>query len=156
MLEPRRATSQDTSGILELVAEVYAEYGCVLDVENDEPNLPNTVGYFRETGGNLWVIEDEGIVKGVVGVFLSADAGELKTLYLHHSLRGRGLGRKLVYLTIDHARRAGKERMILWSDTRFVEEHRLYRDMGFTKLGTRKLDDVNNSVEYGFERRLVA
>lgn len=155
MLEIRQAVSQDSPGVLKLVAEVYAEYDCVLDVENDEPNLPNAAEYFRASGGDLWVIEEGGLVKGVTGVFLSNDAGELKTLYLHGSLRGRGLGRKLVYLAVEHARRAGKGWMIIWSDTRFVDAHRLYLGIGFTKRGTRELNDVNDSVEYGFEKRLV-
>jgi putative acetyltransferase len=57
---------------------------------------------------------------------------------------------------MDYARRAGVRRMLLWSDTRFVEAHRLYRSMGFRQLDEpRDLHDSNNSVEYGFERELV-
>jgi putative acetyltransferase len=57
-------------------------------------------------------------------------------------------------MAIEHARRADRRRMILWSDTRFIDAHRLYTDMGFLQTGRRDLRDANNSVEYGFELAL--
>jgi putative acetyltransferase len=71
---------------------------------------------------------------------------------VHPSRRRQGWGRRLTELAIDYARRAGRRRMILWSDTRFLDAHRLYRKMGFTQRGMRELHDSNNSVEYGFEK----
>ena len=44
--------------------------------------------------------------------------------------------------------------MILWSDTRFDQAHRLYTRMGF-RLNRRAdvcPDDLNQTREYGFER----
>jgi putative acetyltransferase len=150
----RPATSKDTDGILSLVGEVYAEYACVLDLENEEKYLLEAGEFFRASGGEFWVVEDEGRIEATVAVFLSEGAGELKTLYVHRSLRRQGWGRRLVELATEHARRAGRARMFLWSDTRFIEAHRLYRSMGFEECGLRELKDVNNSVEYGFEKRL--
>jgi len=44
-------------------------------------------------------------------------------------------------------------RLILWSDTRFDQAHRLYERMGFERRGERTLpDDLNQTREYGFER----
>jgi putative acetyltransferase len=86
---------------------------------------------------------------------LHEDAGELKTLYVHPSLRRQGWGRKLTTLAIDYARRGGKRKMILWSDTRFLDAHRLYRSMGFNEMGSRELFDSNNSIEYGFEMAIT-
>ena len=44
-------------------------------------------------------------------------------------------------------------RLILWSDTRFDQAHRLYERMGFRRTGERILpDDLNQTREYGFER----
>jgi putative acetyltransferase len=57
---------------------------------------------------------------------------------------------------MNYARVAGKPKMILWSDTRFADAHRLYRNLGFTEMGIRDLHDSNNSVEYGFEMPLSA
>jgi len=87
-------------------------------------------------------------------VLLHADAAELKTLYVHRSLRRQGWARRLVQMAIEHARLRGRQQMILWSDTRFLDAHRLYTNMGFLQTGKRELEDSNNSIEYGFELAL--
>lgn len=151
---PRPLRPGDIPGMLALIAEVFAEYDCVLNTEADDPYLLTADTYFREGGGEFWVLEDSGLVRATVGVLLHEDAGELKTLYVQKSLRRRGWGRRLTELAMSHARDAGKPRMILWSDTRFRDAHRLYRHMGFSEFGIRILRDTNNSTEFGFERLL--
>ena len=44
--------------------------------------------------------------------------------------------------------------MTLWSDTRFTRAHRLYERLGFEREGTRKLQDLNNTTEFGFRKRI--
>jgi GNAT superfamily N-acetyltransferase len=149
-------TSADVPTILALIGGVYAEYGCKLDAENEERHLLDPGGYFRSRRGEFWVVEDDTGVFATVGVLIHPDAAELKTLYVRASHRGRGWGARLVELTIDYARRAGRRRMILWSDTRFTRAHALYRRLGFAQEGVRELRDSNRSVEYGFHRELDA
>lgn len=153
-LSLRPTVPEDVPGILKLIAEVYAEYSCVLDAENEERHLLEPGTYFRSHGGEFWVVEDDGSICATAGVLLHEDAGELKSLYVHTSLRRQGWGRRLTNLAIDYARQKGKSKMILWSDTRFTDAHRLYRSMGFHEIGVRELHDSNNSVEYGFEMSL--
>jgi N-acetylglutamate synthase-like GNAT family acetyltransferase len=150
----RPTVPDDVPDILDLISDVFAEYGCVLDAENEDTYLLNPGPYFRERGGEFWVLEEQGRIVATVAVVLHDDAGELKCLYVHRSFRRRGWGRRLTELTMDYARQAGKQRMILWSDTRFREAHRLYTTMGFAQRGMRELHDSNNSLEYGFEIRL--
>lgn len=154
---PRPATPGDTEGILGLISEVYDEYGLVLDAENEEPHLLRAGEYFRSVGGEFWVLEDGGgRILGTVAVYLSGETGEIKSLYVHTSLRRQGAGRSLVDLATSHARETGVERMILWSDTRFTQAHRLYKSCGFEQSGVRDLGDSNDSWEYGFEKTLSA
>jgi oligopeptidase B len=101
------------------------------------------------------VVEAEGVVRASIAVLLHPDASELKSLYVHQSLRRQGWGRKLTELAIEHARRKGRHSMLLWSDTRFVEAHRLYHSLGFRQCSYRELNDSNNSKEYGFELQIV-
>lgn len=150
----RPVTKEDVPSILLLIDEVYAEYGCKLDAENEEQHLLDPIAYFRAEGGEFWVVEEAGAIRATVAVQLHADASELKSLYVHQSLRRQGWGRKLTNLAIEHARLRSRERMFLWSDTRFREAHRLYRSLGFQDCGYRELNDSNNSKEYGFELRI--
>lgn len=166
----RRATPQDTPAIHHLVIEVFGEYGFGLDVNVDK-HLGDPARYFDEHEGVLFVIErvdnfhtdERGLdhndaaaaIVGTIG-YLPMEGGdiELKALYLRKSLRGRGLGRRLVAMVLDHARAVGSPRVELWSDTRFAEAHRLYESFGFRNIGKRDLHDEWASWEYGFELRL--
>lgn len=155
-LRLRLATPADTPGVHALMGEIFAEYDCVLNVEADDPYLLDPCPYYRKTGGEFWVVVDEeNTVRATVALYLHKDAGELKTLYVHPSLRRQGWGERLVKLVMEYARRAGREQMILWSDTRFLDAHRLYRRLGFEQNGERDLRDTNNSREYGFARSLI-
>lgn len=154
-LNLRPTIPEDVPGILKLIGEIYAEYDCVLDIEGEDRHLLAPGPYFRAHGGEFWVVEESGTVLATTAVKLHEDSGELKTLYVHTSLRRQGWGRRLTNLAMDYARAAGKLKMILWSDTRFGDAHRLYRNMGFREMGIRDLKDFNNTVEYGFEMSLV-
>jgi ribosomal protein S18 acetylase RimI-like enzyme len=145
----------DVPQILSLIGGVFAEYGCRLDTENEDRHLLAPGPYFRAGGGEFWVVEEEGVIRATGAVLLHDDAGELKSLYVNPSLRRQGWGHRLTLLAIEHARAAAKPRMFLWSDTRFVQAHRLYRGMGFEKFGERDLNDINNTREFGFEMSLV-
>lgn len=151
----RPVRQRDVPEILALIGEIYAGYGCTLDAAGEEPHLLCPGEYFRAGGGDLWVVEVAGVVRATVAVKLHKDAGELKTLYVHPTLRRQGWGRKLTELAIEHARQHQKPRMFLWSDTRFTDAHRLYRRMNFREFGVRDLHDSNNSTEYGFELSLA-
>lgn len=140
----------DVPQILALIGGIYAEYGCTLDAENEERHLLEPGPYFRAEGGEFWVVEEGGKVRATVAVKLHPGSAELKSLYVHPEVRRRGWGRKLVGLVIEHARRNGRKELILWSDTRFLDAHRLYRSLGFRRGGERDLKDSNNSREYGF------
>ncbi len=156
MISPRAVRTEDIPGIIAMVGEVFAEYGLLLDAAIDEPRLLEADTYFRGSGGEFWVVEVDGAIRATGAIYLHPDAGELKALYVHATLRRRGVGRLLTQMAIDHARTAGKPRMILWTDTRFRDAHRLYRNMGFHEFGLRVLDDSHDSTEFGFEMDLAA
>ena len=151
----RPTVPEDVPGILALIGKIYNEYDCVLNAEKEERHLLEPGPYFRAHGGEFWVVEEGGRILATVAVMLDEDTGELKSLYVDSSLRRQGWGRRLTMLAIAYARDSGRRKMILWSDTRFLDAHRLYRSMGFHEMGVRELHDSNNSVEYGFELPLI-
>jgi len=150
----RPTKPEDVPDIIALVGEIYAEYDCVLDAEHEDTHFLAPGPYCRERGGDFWVVESGGRIVATVGLVMHEDAGELKCLYVHASIRRRGWGRRLSKMVIEFARQAGKKKMILWSDTRFKPAHRLYESLGFTRFGAHDLHDSNNTIEYGFETPL--
>jgi len=153
----RKTVPADAPAIQQLVNGVFGEYGLVIAVDGVDKHLADPAEYFHARGGEFWVVEDGGRIVATVGALpQNSETVELKALYVHPSIRRQGWGRRLTALVMDYARAAGNKRVILWSDTRFTDAHRLYRNMGFRPCGQRDLHDTYNSSEYGFECELTA
>jgi GNAT superfamily N-acetyltransferase len=146
----------DAPGVIALIGRVFAEYGFIYEPSTEVPDLRDFDRHYQAPGGKLFVVREEGLVVGSVGVErLDADTAELHRLYLDAHLRGQGTGRALVGVVLDWSRAQGISRLILWSDTRFDLAHRLYMRTGFRWTGERSLPgDVNETREYRFEREV--
>ena len=157
-IRPARDTDED--GLIALIGGCFAEYpGCVLDVDGEIPELRAIATYFAGRDGRFWVAEAGGSVAGCIGVAPAPDpAGmELLKLYVDGSMRGRGLGGRLVGLVEEEAARRGAAFIELWTDTRFGNAHRLYERLGYERLPeTRDLHDLSDTTEYHYRKRLVA
>lgn len=157
MFQIRPATDADGPAIAALISGVFAEYEECPFVPEEFPELAAPASHFAGRGGVLWVVEGDGAVVGSLAVAPSwrpAEA-ELFKVYLRRDWRGRGLAGVLLDRAADWARAAGATRLVLWSDTRFLDGHRFYRRRGFRQLpGARALHDVGRSLEFGFCREL--
>jgi len=144
----------DAPGVVELIGRVYLEYGFVYVPEVEVPDLFRFDQHYAPPRGAFYVVREGGVIVGSVGVErLDDGSAELHRLYLDAHLRGRGTGRALIEAVLDWCRTQQIRRLILWSDTRFDQAHRLYERMGFRQTGERTLpDDLNQTREYGFER----
>jgi len=151
---PTPATAADVPAVMLLIGRVFAEYGLLLMPAFEVPDLLRFNAHYTPPRGAFWVVREDTRVVGSVGVERLDDCtAELHRLYLDSTLRGRGIGRALVETVLDWAREQGVRRLVLWSDTRFEQSHRLYRRLGFEQLGERTVEgDVNDSREYRFER----
>ncbi len=179
-LPVREMRGSDADAVITLVAGAYAEYpGCVLDLPGVDADLPELADRLRAAGGRGWVVTDDDLVVACVGLApvdrpaverraahtsgdtdpRDGDRGtriELKRLYVAASHRRRGVGRALVELVEHHAVRDHDAVAVeLWSDTRFVDAHRLYEACGYVPTGrTRRLHDPSDTTEYEFVRPL--
>ena len=80
---------------------------------------------------------------------------ELHKVYITKKERRKGLARKLVLKAEKFAKKNNFEKIILWSDTRFKEAHRMYLNFNYKKLSkTRKLFDISKTTEFCFEKKL--
>jgi putative acetyltransferase len=154
----RPIVDSDRQDLFGLIAICYADYpGCFVDPHDDLPDLRAPSTSYDRTGGAFWAVEDErGRVCACVAVdFPESGTAELHRLYVRPDQRGMGLGSRLVHRAEVHARSKGASRMVLWSDTRFVTAHRLYKRLGYVQgEGQRQLADISQSVEYRFKKNL--
>ena len=147
------ATRDDAPGVIDLVGRVYAEYRFVYEPRVEVPDLFRFDEHYAAPRGAFFVVRDGDRVVGSVGIErLDGGGAELHRLYLDAQLRGRGTGRALVEAVLHWCRAQQISRLILWSDTRFDQAHRLYLRMGFAQGGERTVpDDLNQTREYYFE-----
>lgn len=149
----RAAVDGDSDAIVAIVAEAYAGYaGCILLVDEEEPELRRP-GTAYATPGGWWVAEQGGAV--VASVALCSETAQLKKLYVAKRARGSGLGAALTAHAEARAKSAGIAELRLWTDTRFVEAHRLYERLGWHRQPmTRLLADASNTTEFEYRKRL--
>lgn len=155
MIGPTPATTADAADIIVLLARIWKEYDFVWDPETEFPDLFSFDAHYSPPHGAFWVVHDSaGRVVGSIGVErVDVTTAEIHRLYLDAHMRGRGLGKALVEEVLAWCRARGFTRLVLWSDTRFEQSHRLYDRMGFARLGERTVpNDLNDSREYRFER----
>ena len=150
----RAATAEDMPAVIALISRVYAEYGFVWDPAVEVPDLLAFERHYAPPHGAFLVMAADDAIVGSVGIErLPAATAEIHRLYLDAELRGQGRGRALMEAAMDWCREQAIARVVLWSDTRFDQAHRLYDRLGFARTGERVLpDDVNRTREYGFER----
>jgi predicted GNAT family N-acyltransferase len=143
----RPARTSDSAGLQALMASCFAEYpGCVLDVVRPDGS-PGEEGWTVDPASGprrIWVVPGpDGSLLASVG----AKDREVKAVYVSPSARRQGWGSVLVRM----AERTGAGE--LWSDTRFLDAHRLYERLGWHRTGEeRALNDPSNSSEWRFLR----
>lgn len=152
----REGRDTDAEGFIALIRACWAEYpGCVLDVEGEAPELRALATYFRDQGGMLWSAERDGRIIGMVGTRPRQEdaAWEICRMYVDAAARGSGLAGALLRRAEDHARAAGAERLVLWTDTRFTRAHGFYEKHGYVRQGSiRILDDISHSLEFRYAK----
>lgn len=154
----REARDDDADQLIDLIERCYAEYeGCVLDVDGEAPELRAIATYHAEHGGRFWVAESAGQLVASAGLVAGSepDVMEMKKVYVAKEARQVGLGARLCSLVEAEAMSRRANVVELWSDTRFLDAHRLYEHRGYVRgPKTRELHDKSNSVEYYYRKTL--
>jgi len=87
--------------------------------------------------GELWVAEtDERGIVGAVSMQAEEGMGRLRWLVLDAALRGRGVGRALVEVSLDYARERGFPGVFLTTIAGLDAAHGIYRKAGFELTGS--------------------
>lgn len=150
----RPAIKSDIPIMSGIISSVFDEYGWKF-VEVDE--LPDFVFYDKYYSNpeiaELFAITDED--ENVIGSIALKNDGRgpyLSRVYLLATYRGLGLGKWMTNYVLEVAKSRGFNSIHLWTDTRFLEAHRMYERLGFHMTGDfRSLHDTNRSFEFKME-----
>ena len=144
---------EDHPGVISVIRSSYNALGYTMDFDEFDRDLASIPSAYQDSGGQFWVLVEEGLVAGCVGVTREdAEKCELHRLYLMRSYRGRGFGRKLIGTVVSWCLENGCRELCLWSDIRFEAAREVYLHCGFFPgQETRAIDPVNpGSIERYF------
>ena len=138
-----------------IIGAVFAEYGFGFYPDDYDSDLRRIREVYLDTGGMFRFLLADGRPIGTIAVKpLTEVLCELKRMYLLREYRGRGHGRRLLDEAVAWARNAGYGEIIAWSDTRFVDAHRLYQRAGFEQIAVRPEPGPDPAHEFGFRLML--
>jgi ribosomal protein S18 acetylase RimI-like enzyme len=104
-----------------------------------------------------FVVEADGQAVGMasVGEAGSRRAGSVTSFWVHPSARGKGVGDALLLATVETAREAGYDELLLWVVENNEHAQRLYERHGFKRTGaTQHVRPGDTRIEYEMSRKL--
>jgi putative acetyltransferase len=131
----REATLADGDAIRAVVSETLAEFGFDVEPGAVDADLADVPRSYQDKGGVFRVIEDDaGDVVGCGGLYpMEKGVAELRKMYFRPSIRGQGLGRRLLDDLIAEAHRLRFERIELETASNLETAIALYQRAGFVE-----------------------
>jgi GNAT superfamily N-acetyltransferase len=131
VIEPADAHSTEVEGVL---ADYFAELAGIFGY-NPSHAVPTTPAEFTPPNGVFLVVRDDGAAKGCGAVrLLDPGTAEIKRMWLHQSIRGRGAGAALLAALEAAAVELGANRGVLDTHATLASARALYRRAGWEEV----------------------
>ncbi|MGA1978638.1 MAG: GNAT family N-acetyltransferase [Bacteroidales bacterium] len=132
----RTIEKKDNKAIAGLIRSVFREFGIVRPgTVYFDPTTDDLYTLFQKQGSIYWIAEDNGIIIGGCGIYATENlpdgCTELVKLYLDPSYRNMGIGRKLLEMSIESAKRMKYKQIYLESLPELGKAISLYEKAGF-------------------------
>lgn len=137
MITPARL--EDIETVRALIKEYAQDLGIDLCFQDLDAELANLPGEYAAPRGALFLAIVDGMAVGCCALRPLdasdyANAAELKRLYVRKAFRGFGLGRHLAEATLDAARQAGYDCVLLDTLSDMESARALYEELGFEEI----------------------
>lgn len=128
----RAGNNEDSEQIINLVYSVLTEYGLIPEPNGVDKDLNAVDDSYKD--GYFGVIEDDYGIKATYGLYpIDENVVEIRKMYAHPTVRGRGLGKWMVNHLIDIARHNGYKEIELETASPLIEAIGLYLKLGFVE-----------------------
>jgi GNAT superfamily N-acetyltransferase len=116
--------------------------------------IDRIVDYYGERAGGFWVAIVQGGIAGTFGLErVSADAMELRRMYVAPTMRRRGIARRLLAFAEEECRRRGIRRIELSTSELQPAAVALYRNSGYALVRELVAEEMSNKAVGGGIRR---
>ena len=101
----------------------------------EDPEIDNMYKSYNSTRSRYFVVEENNEVLGGAGINPlkdgDTDVCELQKMYFHKSLRGRGIGDKMIELCLDFAIKSNYNKCYIETMPNMINAQKLYLKKGF-------------------------
>lgn len=139
MIEVRTATEADLPSVLELYSQSDFDDGNVLQLDQAREIWQRFSAY---PSYKLWVAELDSKIVGTFTLLIMDNLGHLGTpssivedVAVHPEYQSQGIGRLMITVAIEEAKRAGCYKLSLSSNLKRHSAHHFYESLGFQKHG---------------------
>ena len=106
----------------------------------EDPELDNMYEAYQFSRSEYFVVEEDKKILGGAGISPLKDADinicELQKMYFHKTLRGRGIGQKMIDICLDFALESGYEKCYIETMPNMVDAQKLYLKTGFQYINS--------------------
>ena len=120
-------------------------------------DLEEKYTYFIHQPGKFWIVEDEELIVGFIGVQLQTrNRADLIQLRVKKSYRRRGIGTLLIKKVEEYALSRGKEWMFLHTAERLVNARKLYEKSGYILKSSIKTSPPHEFTVMTYKKNLLS
>jgi ribosomal protein S18 acetylase RimI-like enzyme len=145
LIAVRRARTDEAAAARALVRGAYGHY---VERIGREPGPMGDDYAARIADGQVWVLDDDSAMAGLVVIEKAAGCVLLDNIAVARDFWGRGHGRRLMNFVEDRAREMGRSEIRLYTHVLMTENIAMYRRLGFVEL--------ERKTEKGFDRVYMA
>ncbi len=147
MIQIRPIEPRDNEAVGAIIINTLREHGCIgPGYASNDPEIQDMYSAYQDEGSIYWVLEDTESGSIVGGCGFSRLKGttpeeavcELQKLYFTPQTRGKGLGKTMLNMAMDAARKAGYRQMYLETVHQMETAIAMYRKHGFQDLATHR------------------
>jgi putative acetyltransferase len=144
----RHIEKKDNKEIAELIRSVFREFGIARPgTVYFDPTTDDLFTLFSKSGSEYWIAEDDGRIIGGCGIYptgnLPDDCAELVKLYLLSTYRKQGIGRQLLEMSVESAKKLGYKQLYLESLPELGKAISLYEKEGFRFIDHKMGDECH-------------
>jgi len=129
----RNATNLDAAQIREIIFDTLISYGLPADAEDTDYDLYDIEKYY--SFDRFWVLTD--VNDHILGSFalfhIDDKTVELRKMYFHPCIRGKGLANEVMTFVLEKAKSFGYTTVTLETASVLKEAVKLYKKYGFTQ-----------------------